>query len=182
MNSGDMPALSLAQPEHARCAREINALHTQVVERCRSCEKQLHGALIAAWQAGQLLREQKKHVLDLARGGWVPWLEQNFAASPRTAQRYMHLSRNVTDVSYLGTLSLRQAYMLLGLRAETKGRRERIPVPALPKYIRLSNRLLGAVPLPKEFSLLPAVQRDRMRQDLLPVWERLRAIFTSSSD
>jgi len=174
MNDNQGPVLTLQDDR----VSEINRWHNEVVNRCDQCEKELYSALVAAWHAGQLLREQKSWVRKCAgSGAWLDWLAKKFPASSRTAQRYMQLAKNVTDVSHLKNMSLRQAYMNLGLRVETKSREERIPMPALPSHIRNANRLLGALPLPNEYRCLPIDQRGRLMRDLRPIWQRLKCFF-----
>ena len=95
-------ALSLAQ----RTA-QINELHgkaqqhkAQMLEAARAC--------------GELLLEQKRHVLH---GEWLDWLERNFEGSGRTARAYMRIARywNVLSPKWQSTanMSIAEALELL---------------------------------------------------------------------
>ena len=79
--------------------------------RSRCCDA-VYGALRAAWQAGHLLLKQKRKIVH---GNWELWLERNFEGKVRTAQRYMLLAKSVPDVLQLRGLTLRQAYLRLGI-------------------------------------------------------------------
>ena len=137
--------------------------------------------MLAAWNAGQLLRQLKASVRKSAgHGSWEPWLRQNFRGSIRTAQRYMALAKNVTDVADFKGMSLRQTYMALGLSVEKKGLHEPIPVPPIPVHIRIANRLMSAIPSPKEIGRCQPQELELWRRDLRPVWERLRLLFGPS--
>lgn len=57
-------------------------------ERCASAAQTAIGHAIAA---GELLIEAKA---EIGHGRWSAWLEENFAASARTAQGYMRLARH----------------------------------------------------------------------------------------
>jgi hypothetical protein len=156
----------------ASAAREINRLHAEV-EKCSAASRQsLTSALVAAWQAGQLLLAEKKRVRrTMGPGAWLLWLEQNFNGAKRTAQKYMQLARAVTDAACLEGLSLRQAYLHLGIATEPKSRAESPHVEPLPPHVRLAHKLL--VVLEKS----PPEQCAASRQDLRALYERLRRLF-----
>jgi hypothetical protein len=157
-------------------AAEINRLHGEVQRLTTESRQALHAALAAAWQAGQLLLAEKARVRGpLGAGGWHLWLEQNFRGSRRTAQNYMRLARSVADLSFLQGLSLRQAYLKLGIATEPKHRTETAAVRLLPPHVRLAQRLLAALP-----SRRPAGKTERdtaLRQDLRALYERLRQLY-----
>lgn len=156
---------------------EINRLHAEVTRLAEESDKALHAALGAAWQAGQLLRVEKKRVRKTMGGAWLPWLEANFRGSVRTAQNYMRLAESVTDVTQLRGMSLRQAYIQLGISTAPKcGHTDAIPVRSLPAHVRFATRLVRAL---KE-SNLPRLAPERVaayRQDLRPLYEQLRRLF-----
>jgi hypothetical protein len=157
---------------------EINELHAAVTNSCRCCEGELSQGLVAAWKAGKLLREQKKAVRSkMGPGAWINWLKINFSGSARTAQRYMGLHKNVTDVSSLSGLSLRQTYMTLGLSVENKGEYKPISIPALPDHLRTMSSFLKALPTAKEMPYMEGEKLEILRQDLRPAWIRLQQIF-----
>jgi len=91
---------------------KINAFHQKV----RGFEKQskdaLGAALLAAWEAGRLLNEQKSNIED---GNWGVWLKCRFQGNARTAQRYMQLAKSIPDESHLNGMSIRQAYQKCGI-------------------------------------------------------------------
>lgn len=163
-------------------AAEINRLCAEVLRLGKESNTALHAALVAAWQAGHLLLEEKKRVRQrMGPGAWLLWLEQNFQGTPRTAQRYMRLARSVSDVSFLAGMSLRQAYARLGIATEPKTPAERTVMPPLPRHVSLANRLLGLLTVegrrkpPSASAKWPAYQAD-----LRPLYERLRALFGQS--
>lgn len=157
-------------------ADEINRLHAESVRLSRESRDALHAALTAAWSAGRLLLEEKRRVRrTLGRGAWQLWLRQCFSGSPRTAQRYMLLARNVADVSALRTMSLRQVYFRLGIATEPKSGGRTGRMPQLPKHTSLAIRLLGALKA-DAVALTPETQ-SAIRQDLRPLYERLRVLF-----
>ncbi len=66
----------------------------------------------AILEIGQRLIEAK-HMLS--EGEWLPWLEEQVEFSPRTAQRFMKLSREWTDATALSYLGASKALQLLAL-------------------------------------------------------------------
>lgn len=161
-------------PDSRTVAKEINRLHAVAVRNALDSRHSLRQALSAAWRAGGLLIEAKKHVRRrMGRGAWLPWLEQNFEGSARTAQRYMCLARSVTDTGSLGGLSLRQAYFRLGISTEPKSRRDAILVAALPEPVRLATRL---------FEVLRATPAENYCEDLRPLFEQLRTMFEQANN
>jgi len=162
-------------------ASEINRLYAKVTLTCGLSEDQIQEALAAAWKAGELLSDKKRLVKRmLGHGSWEPWLKRNFTGSVRTAQRYMALTKNVTGVTDLKGISLRQAYMRLGLSVERKGIHDPVHIPALPVHIRATNRFLMALPSVREINGLSDESRNRWMRDLRPAWDRLRLLFEAS--
>lgn len=165
----------------ANSADAVNLLHSEVMRQCEQCEGALHGALLTAWRAGSLLLDLKRQVRGKIGNVWELWLGENFKGSVRTAQRYMSLAKNVTDVSDLAGLTLRQAYIRLGLRMETKERREQVKMPSLPPRVRVTNRFLAMIPTAKTVALMTPEERELWLRDLLPAWERLKPLFEPDS-
>jgi hypothetical protein len=89
----------------------------------------------------------------------------------------MALARNVTDVSQLSGLSLRQTYMRLGMCVEKRGTHDPIAIQVLPQHLKVAHRFLAAVPTPKDILGLSKEERERWQYDLKPVWDRLRLFF-----
>ncbi len=166
-------------PSPARCpstADEINRLHAEAVKLSGDSRDALHAALVAAWKAGQLLAVEKRHVRhSMGAGAWLLWLERYFSGSPRTAQRYMLLAKSVSDATFLHGMSLRQAYFRLGIATEPKSPGRTVALRPLPRHAVLAGRLLGL--LKSRPNLLGSEVRKAYRQDLRPLYERLRGLF-----
>lgn len=155
---------------------EINRLH-EVVLRCTSDSRAaLNAALTAAWHAGRLLLTERQRVhATMLRGGWSRWVRKNFRGSLRTAYRYMRLAESLADVSFVGGLSLRQAYFRLGIATEPK-KAQQHAVAGLPDYVRLATRLVSALRRAKARGR-DAVVVDAYRRDLRALYEQLRPLF-----
>lgn len=156
----------------------INQLHEEVGRHTADSRQSLHAALAAAWRAGQLLAAEKKRVRKtMGAGAWLSWLEQNFRGTRRTASNYMRLAETVTDVTLLRGLSLRQAYLRLGIATEPKSRAESVRVAPLPAHVRLAARLVHTLKPETDFTRLRPDQITAYRQDLRVLYERLRRLF-----
>lgn len=163
-------------------ASEINRLHADACRFAADSRAALTHALECAWRAGQLLLAEKKRVMRTMGGGaWLLWIERNFEGSERTAHRYMRLAASVSDPAFMQGLSLRQAYLRLGIATEPKSRAETVTVALLPDYIRLARRLLR---------VLRAESRKRdgarkstaLRNDLAELYRHLRGLFDPSNN
>ena len=85
-------------------AEEINRLHADAVTLSTESRNALQAALIAAWKAGQLLAVEKRNVRrTMGPGAWQLWLERHFSGTPRTAERYMLLAKQVRMCSETST-------------------------------------------------------------------------------
>jgi hypothetical protein len=71
-----------------KLAEEINASHRAFAGTFRKAVE--HGI-----RAGELLAQAKE---QCPYGTWLPWLEENFEGSARTAQEYMRLYRNRDEI------------------------------------------------------------------------------------
>lgn len=159
-------------------AAEINRLHEEAKHGVHASRQALNAALASAWQAGQLLLEERKRVFRrMGPGAWLLWLEANFKGTARTAQNYMRLAESVADVAEFCGLSLRQVYLRLGIATEPKSRATSPQVGRLPPHVRLANRLLAALQPCADLRRVPTEQRAAFRQDLRALYERLRALF-----
>lgn len=167
-------------PAPSTAVAEINRLYDEAQRLAVESRASLQAALAAAWSAGRLLLEEKKRVRRLMGGGaWLLWLEQNFHGSPRTAQNYMRLAREVPDVATLNGLSLRQVYFRLGIATEPKSRELLTRAVSLPPHIRLANRLLVALKTrshQRHASTLE--QTEAYRRDLRALFEHLQRLFS----
>lgn len=167
-----------AQPSRVE---DINRLHT-VVLRCNADSRAaLNAALTAAWHAGRLLVAERERVnATMRRGAWCGWLRKNFRGSVRTAHRYVRLAQSISDVTFLGGLSLRQAYFRLGIATEPKKHGQH-PVTALPAYVRLATRLVCA--LRRRPPRGPAAEAvvAAYRRDLRSLYEQLQPLFADAN-
>ena len=171
--------MSVATPSLAASpqdAEEINRLHAEAVKLSTDSRDALHAALVAAWKAGQLLAVEKGNVQrTMGPGAWHLWLKRYFSGTPRTAQRYMLLAKNVSDASLLRGMSLRQVYFRLGIATEPKTPGRAVALRPVARHAVLATRLLGL--LKARPGLLPVELRKAYQQDLRPLYERLRALF-----
>ena len=164
--------MSTATPETA--ATEINRLHADAKQCAADSRQSLNGALTAAWQAGHLLIAEKKRVRrSMGPSAWLLWLEANFRGSARTARRYMQLARSVSDVTFLQGMSLRQAYVRLGIATESKRPGRRLLAHRLPQHVSLANRLIRTL----RFRPATGTMDENLRRDLRPLYDLLRPWF-----
>jgi hypothetical protein len=117
---------------------EINHLHNEVQRLTTESRRSLNGALAAAMQAGQLLLKQKQ---TIGRGSWVTWIRTNFHGSQVSAYRYMALARETKDPGMVKDLSLRQAYVRLGIATEPKNPSCTTTASPIPEPIILAQKL-----------------------------------------
>lgn len=159
-------------------AAEINRLHEEAKRHSFASRQALHGALVAAWQAGHLLVAERKRVFHtMGSGAWLHWLKANFRGTARTAQRYMRLAHSVADVSFLQGMSLRQAYARLGIATEPKTPGKRRLRHTLPAHVILANRLVRT--LKRRPGQSDEEQGETYRRDLRILYEKLRPWFES---
>lgn len=165
-------------PTAMSAAAEINRLHAAAKQNSFASRQALHAALLAAWQAGQLLLAEKKRVFHcMGAGAWLHWLGANFKGTARTAQRYMKLAQCVTDTVLLQGLSLRQSYARLGIATEPKGTGKRLR-HTLPAHVVLANKLARA--LKRRPGQTTEEQGEAYRRDLRVLYEKLRPWFESA--
>ena len=155
----------------------INRLHEEVVRQTTDSKKCLHAALVAAWQAGQLLLAEKQRVRQTMGAAWGQWIKEKFHGSNGTAQNYMRLAESTPDVSTFAGLSLRQVYLRLGIATEPKCRADSPRMKPLPDHIRLAGRLLVALNRCEVKLKAKPEQSVLLRQDLQALYERLRRLF-----
>ena len=158
-------------------AAEINRLYEVALLLSAQSRQTLDAALVAAWQAGQLLVAEKKRVRhSMGPSAWLLWLEANFDGTPRTAQRYMKLARSVSDDAFLRGMSLRQAYDRLGIATEPKTPSRCSLTHQLPAHVLLANRLVRAL---KRARVRATSQEGdgTFRRDLQVLFETLRPWF-----
>ncbi len=163
-------------------AREINRLHAEAVQCAADSRAALGAALSAAWEAGRLLIGEKQRVRRAMGGGaWLTWLQQHFDGTPRTAQRYMRLAQGEPDSTALHGLSLRQAYVRLGIATEPKSRANRAPLEKLPAHVRFAHKLVVALKPCAHLRRVTPTQCAAYRQDLRPLYELLRPLFEQNT-
>jgi hypothetical protein len=115
----------------------------------------------------------------MGAGAWGLWLKRYFRGSPRTTQRYMLLAKSVSDASFLTGMSLRQVYFRLGIATEPKLPGRVVTLRPLPRHVVFADRLLGL--LKSRPNMLPSDVQKSYRQDLRPLYERLRVLFEPGS-
>lgn len=164
-------------PADASPVQEINRLHETVLRQTIDSRECLHAALVAAWQAGRLLLDEKKRIRHTMGAVWGEWLDTKFRGSPRSAQNYMQLAESTSDVSAFKGLSLRQVYLRLGIATEPKSRMNSPLVGSLPPYVRLANKLLAELSVGDLKAKGNPKQGAAYRQDLRALYERLRRLF-----
>jgi hypothetical protein len=161
-------------------AAEINRLHAEAKRHSFASRQALQGALVAAWQAGHLLVEERKRVFHtMGSGAWLHWLKANFSGTARTAQRYMRLAHCITDAAFLQGMSLRQAYARLGIATEPKTPGKRRLRHTLPAHVVLANRLVRT--LKRRPGQTDVQQGEAYRRDLRILYEKLRPWFESTA-
>jgi hypothetical protein len=159
-------------------AMEINRLHEEAKRSACASRRALQDSLVAAWQAGRLLVEERKRVFHtMGPGAWLLWLKTNFRGTVRTAQRYIRLAHCVADAAFLQGMSLRQAYARLGIATEPKTPGKGRLRHTLPAHVVLANRLLRS--LKRRPGQTGAEQGDAYRRDLRALFEKLRPWFES---
>ena len=155
---------------------EINRLHEEAKRSSVVSRQALQGALVAAWQAGHLLGEERKRVFrSMGPGAWLLWLKANFRGTARTAQRYIRLANCVNDAAFLQGMSLRQAYARLGIATEPKTAGKRRLRHTLPAHVVLANRLVRT--LKRRPGQTVEEQGEAYRRDLRLLFEKLRRWF-----
>lgn len=169
-------------PTDSSTAREINRLHAEIVRQADASQRALHAALAAAWQAGRLLVAEKQRVRRAMGGGaWLLWLEENFEGQPRTAQKYMRLAQSVPDVSALGAMSLRQAYIHLGISTAPRSGKPSVRVDPLPDHVRFATKLIRALNTPLKPGA-SAPDPATYRRDLRALYDHLRRLFEPTAN
>jgi hypothetical protein len=170
----------MSNDSFASTVDEINRLHSDAAKVAAQSRQHLHEAMAAAWRAGRLLLTEKKRVCRaMGRSAWPMWLEQNFRGSPAAAQRYLRVADSIADEALLRGLSIRQTYLRLGIATEPKSRAQTVRVPALPAYLRFASRLLVALHQQRDFRKLTPTKRNAYKQDLRPLYAKLRVLFES---
>lgn len=113
-------------------AGEINHYHAK-------CEEAVGQAVAYAKEAGDRLLRVKE---GLGHGQWLPWLEENFGGTPRTAQAYMRIAENWGELEQIRSgashLSIR------GALNELTAPSEAADAPAGGPPFRSTYRLDGA--------------------------------------
>ena len=95
---------------------ELTKIGRWVRQEFEQAERLFDKSLTHMLRCGQALIEARRLCVH---GEWLPWLEEHFPASRRTAERYMSIARNAPDVSHLPTLSA--ALEELSIKSEAAG-------------------------------------------------------------
>lgn len=80
-------------------SRSLSQLATEANREHALCDSAYSTAVRHADAAGRLLTEARE---QLRHGEWLPWLEEHFSGSIRTAQGYMRLAASTQDLAHLG--------------------------------------------------------------------------------
>lgn len=142
MTTAELPtrALTRAQPtakpkrrhvahaKRAEMAAEINKEHA-ACEKAYGTAKAAYGTAVGhAYRAGELLAQVKK---QLVHGEWLPWLEANFEATPRTAQSYIRIANRFPNAKAASHLTVDTALKQLAVpRGSTATTSRAKPTPA----------------------------------------------------
>jgi len=114
-----------------------------IVAEHQAAQRAWEGAVMHAVECGRLLIHAKE---TIAHGQWIPWLEENFPASVRTAQGYMRLARHGEDAQALAHLGVEGALRAMaeprqiaaGSQDAASSGRTRAPKPAtLTEIVRV---------------------------------------------
>ncbi len=153
---------------------KINELHAQAERQRAVCAESIYEALRAAWEAGGLLTEQKRRI---ARGNWALWIDLHFHGNIRTAQRYMALAKVCPDIEVLRGLTLRQAYLRLGITVANPPGARPVSRHLLPTHAALANRFQRWMRERLDVQALPEQERRTLQRDLKPVRDWLNRLF-----
>ncbi len=158
----------------------INALSRELSQLVRQSRGRLDAALLAAWHMGHLLREERKRVRRaMGPAAWQQWLTANFRGTHTAASRYIMLAESVPDAAGLSSLTLQQAYHRLNVSTAPKTRSSRHS-RVLPGYAHAAQRLLISVRGRLVTGQMTPTQHDFLRQDLTPLYEQLRLLFSDA--
>lgn len=117
-------------------AEDINQAH-------REAEQALNTGLAHAFRCGELLAEAKT---QCKHGEWIPWLEENFDSSARTAQNYMKLAARRVELE-AGMEANTQPVSHLGVKEALKLTAEPKPQTCIEAFSGLLDEdVLDAIP------------------------------------
>ena len=159
-------------------ADQINAFHAQAEQQRERCCDAVYEGLLAAWEAGNLLIQQKKSV---SHGNWELWLKRHFNGTVRTAQRYMRLAKSVRDIGEMRGFTLRQAYLRLGITVASAPSRQDHRRNVLPLHATLANRFARFIRQNPQVDTLGKPEKQTLRRDLRPVHDWLNRLFEDDS-
>jgi hypothetical protein len=150
-------------------AEEINDYHAK-------CEAAVGQAVAYAMEAGDRLAKVKE---GLGHGEWLPWLEQNFKGTPRTAQAYMRVAANRTELekrSSASHLSIRGALKELSAPSSAPGEEDELDEdsPATDEQVVELVRLWMEMEGPTELS---DVEQEAFERRLAKPGERERDLL-----
>lgn len=74
---------------------ELGTLAAKINAEHRACEEAARSAVDRGIRCGEMLAGVKA---SLGHGEWLPWLEENFQGTTRTAQTYMRLAANKAEL------------------------------------------------------------------------------------
>ena len=121
-----------------RVSLMVNQLHHEAQAQAGDARTAMSLGVLAGWAGGRLIHYQKK---KCRRGTWSTWLDTQFEGSARTAQRYMSLAKKMKSLEELKGISLRQAYLRLGVAMTPTPGRGVCSEVVIPEFVILANKL-----------------------------------------
>lgn len=143
--------------------RDLDVLATEIREEHEQATHAFRRAVQHAVRCGELLEEVKAR---MPHGAWLPWLDEHFPASRRTAQGYMRLARSqdAQGIAHLGIAgALRKLSVAPGSATVPERDRESFTarhVGLLDDAVRLLKLLPEKIPLPGEEGDLQVIEED----------------------
>lgn len=103
-------------------SNSVADLAARILTEHRAVSTALKESVRHAIAAGELLIEAKNQV---PHGGWLPWLQEHCTMSERTAQLYMRVAKNRTEIENqirndVADLSLNEAAAMLMLSSDVR--------------------------------------------------------------
>ena len=154
-------------------ATALNRWHQIVEERSRCSTQAAAEALVAAWEAGRLLSQEHDRIRrECGHGSWEAWVRENFDGCLTTSKRYVRIFESATRVADLQAMSLRKAYLLLGLVKTKPGEKRLEPLAQHLLWVQKLASFLRR----KKTSGLGRDQMDALRDDLRPLLKELQTL------
>jgi hypothetical protein len=137
-------------------------LASMAAEKAALVEQHGRKTVQAAIDCGRYLTEIKSR---LAHGEWLPWLEENWQWSQRTAANFMRLANQQSTANLEEAKDVKDALRIIGEAEEAAGtkRTRKAPAEPAPEVEVIDNR-----PAPKPVEDVPTVTQSFFDTDDLP--------------